>query len=102
MSIMGMGLRIGTMLQQVAGYANSIEVLGSDGEAWMLSGAKSVASMGLRGSFDFTAERSGVVRHRMNQVDRTQEEELATLDVSGWKTSAGAILFPRPEVPAAA
>lgn len=80
MSIMGMGLRIGTMLQQVAGYANSIEVLGSDGEAWMLSGAKSVASMGLRGSFDFAAERSGVVRHRMNQVDRTQEEELAKLE----------------------
>lgn len=29
-------------------------------------------------------------------------DELATLDVSGWKTSAGAILFPRPEVAAAA
>lgn len=29
-------------------------------------------------------------------------DELATLDVSGWKTSAGGILFPRPEVPAAA
>ena len=28
--------------------------------------------------------------------------ELATLDVSGWKTSADGILFPRPEVPAAA
>ena len=27
---------------------------------------------------------------------------LATLDVSGWKTSAGGILFPRPEVAAAA
>jgi len=29
-------------------------------------------------------------------------DELATLDVSGWKTSAGGILFPRPEVAAAA
>lgn len=28
-------------------------------------------------------------------------DELATLDVSGWNTSAGGILFPRPEVPAA-
>ena len=28
-------------------------------------------------------------------------DELATLDVSGWRTSAGGILFPRPEVPAA-
>jgi methionyl-tRNA synthetase len=29
-------------------------------------------------------------------------DELAALDVSGWKTSAGGILFPRPEVPATA
>jgi methionyl-tRNA synthetase len=29
-------------------------------------------------------------------------DELATLDVSGWKTSAGGIMFPRPEVPATA
>jgi methionyl-tRNA synthetase len=29
-------------------------------------------------------------------------DELATLDVSGWKTSAGGILFPRPEVAATA
>ena len=29
-------------------------------------------------------------------------DELATLDVAGWSTAAGAILFPRPEVPAPA
>jgi len=29
-------------------------------------------------------------------------DELATLDVSGWRPGAGGILFPRPEVPAAA
>jgi methionyl-tRNA synthetase len=42
-------------------------------------------------------ERLGSGRGAMPSLD-----ELATLDVSGWKTSAGAILFPRPEVPAAA
>ena len=42
-------------------------------------------------------ERLGSGRDAMPSLD-----ELATLDVSGWKTSAGAILFPRPEVAAAA
>jgi hypothetical protein len=42
-------------------------------------------------------ERLGSGRESMPSLD-----ELATLDVSGWKTSAGAILFPRPEVAAAA
>lgn len=42
-------------------------------------------------------ERLGSGRDTLPSFD-----ELATLDVSGWKTSAGAILFPRPEVPAAA
>ncbi|HEX5870324.1 MAG TPA: methionine--tRNA ligase, partial [Longimicrobium sp.] len=41
--------------------------------------------------------RLGSGRDAMPSLD-----ELATLDVSGWKTSAGAILFPRPEVAAAA
>lgn len=42
-------------------------------------------------------ERLGSGRDGMPGLD-----ELATLDVSGWKTSAGGILFPRPEVAAAA
>jgi methionyl-tRNA synthetase len=42
-------------------------------------------------------ERLGSGRATMPSLD-----ELAALDVSGWKTSAGAILFPRPEVAAAA
>jgi methionyl-tRNA synthetase len=42
-------------------------------------------------------ERLGSGRDAMPALD-----ELATLDVSGWKTSAGGILFPRPEVAAAA
>ena len=42
-------------------------------------------------------ERLGSGRDTLPSLD-----ELATLDVSGWKTSAGGILFPRPEVPAAA
>ena len=79
MSIMGMGYRISTMLQQVAGYSNSIEALGDKGEVWLASGMKSVAGMGLKESFDFAAERSGVVRHRMNQVDQTQAHELEKL-----------------------
>ena len=42
-------------------------------------------------------ERLGSGRDALPSLD-----ELATLDVSGWKTSAGGILFPRPEVAAAA
>ncbi len=42
-------------------------------------------------------ERLGSGRDGMPALD-----ELATLDVSGWKTSAGGILFPRPEVTVAA
>jgi hypothetical protein len=42
-------------------------------------------------------ERLGSGRDTLPSLD-----ELATLDVSGWKTSAGAILFPRPDVAAAA
>jgi methionyl-tRNA synthetase len=42
-------------------------------------------------------ERLGSGRDTLPSLD-----DLATLDVSGWKTSAGGILFPRPEVPAAA
>ncbi|HYR11472.1 MAG TPA: methionine--tRNA ligase [Longimicrobium sp.] len=42
-------------------------------------------------------ERLGSGRDALPSFD-----ELATLDVSGWKPSAGAILFPRPEVAAAA
>jgi methionyl-tRNA synthetase len=38
-------------------------------------------------------ERLGSGRDALPSLD-----ELATLDVSGWKTSAGGILFPRPEV----
>jgi methionyl-tRNA synthetase len=38
-------------------------------------------------------ERLGSGRDGLPSLD-----ELATLDVSGWKTSAGGILFPRPEV----
>ena len=38
-------------------------------------------------------ERLGSGRDSLPSLD-----ELATLDVSGWKTSAGGILFPRPEV----
>ena len=35
-------------------------------------------------------------------ADMPALDDLATLDVSGWRTIAGGILFPRPEVPAAA
>lgn len=42
-------------------------------------------------------ERLGSGRDALPSLD-----ELATLDVSGWKTSAGGILFPRPEVAAPA
>ena len=54
--------------------------------AVMLSPFMPVKMMGLW-------ERLGSGRDGLPSLD-----ELATLDVSGWKTSAGGILFPRPEV----
>lgn len=80
MSIMGMGFRLSTMFTQLAGYFNSIEMLGTDGEKWMLSGFRSVAGMTEKTARQFAVERSGVVRHRFQSVDRTQEQELARLE----------------------
>jgi len=80
MSMMGMGYRLGTMIKQLAGYGNSIAELGSNGERWFASGMKSVAGMGSREATNFAMEKSGVIRHRMMNVDLTQAQELAKLE----------------------
>ncbi|HEX6909587.1 MAG TPA: class I tRNA ligase family protein [Longimicrobium sp.] len=62
-----------------------------------LAAAATLLSPFMPGKMADLWERLGSGRHDLPRLD-----ELATLDVSGWKTSAGGILFPRPEVPAAA
>src|SRR3546814_803325 len=78
MTIMGMGFRLSTILTQTAGYANSIEALGKGGEKWFGIGAKT-AALDPAGSYKFVIERSGEIRHRMEQVDRDMRDALLRL-----------------------
>lgn len=74
----GMGLRATTMVTQIAGYANSTEVVG---EKWMAEAiARSSASP--IDTYRFVMERSGEVRHRMDTLDRDIRTELARLSAS--------------------
>jgi len=65
-SIVGMGLRVSTMLQQTVGYSNSIQRLG---EAAMANGFRLFAS-NPKGMAETVFAKSGEMRHRMNGIDR--------------------------------
>ena len=71
----GMGLRATTMLSQIAGYSNSIEVVG---EAAM---AKAIAQYmrNPKQAHRFVMERSDEVRHRMDTLDRDIRSEIGRL-----------------------
>jgi methionyl-tRNA synthetase len=62
-----------------------------------LAAAATMLSPFMPGKMGELWERLGSGRDALPRLD-----ELARLDVSGWTTSAGGILFPRPEVAAAA
>lgn len=62
----GMGFRVTTALTQVAGYSNSIEVVG---EKWMAEAIARASASPIE-SWNFVRERSGEVRHRMDTLDR--------------------------------
>lgn len=74
----GMGFRLSTVLTQVAGYANSQEVLGG---AWLPNAiAQSVAHP--IETFNFVIERSGEIRHRMETMDRDIGQLMRSLDLN--------------------
>lgn len=65
-AIVGMGFRVSTMLSQVAGFANSIQRLGTvDMAAGLRDFYKDPAGMAA-----FVREKSGEMRHRANDLER--------------------------------
>ena len=79
----GMGLRVTTMLTQIAGYSNSIEVVGE--AAFSQALARTTASP--VETTRFVLQNSGEVRHRMDTLDRDLRTEInrmaATAPVKG-------------------
>jgi hypothetical protein len=65
-AIVGMGFRVSTMFSQVAGFANSIQRLGS---ASMMAGIRDFYK-DPAGMAAFVRERSGEMRHRANDLER--------------------------------
>jgi ADP-Ribosyltransferase in polyvalent proteins/Large polyvalent protein associated domain 22 len=81
----GLGLRASTILVQVSGYANSIEVVG---EKWIAEGIARFAANMIETS-NFVLERSDEVRHRMDTIDRDIRTELSRLTASNPVSKAG-------------
>jgi len=65
-AVVGMGFRVSTMFSQVAGFANSIQRLGS---ASMMAGIRDFYK-DPAGMAAFVRERSGEMRHRANDLER--------------------------------
>lgn len=65
-TIVGMGFRFTTMMTQLGGYSNSIEVVG---EKWVAAGIARAAAHPIH-TFNFVMEKSGEVRSRMDTLDR--------------------------------
>jgi hypothetical protein len=75
-TVVGMGFRIGTIISQLAGYANSAEYVGARwvGEGIVKTTAAPIAS------FRFVMKRSGEIRHRMDSLDRDVRAGLNQLE----------------------
>lgn len=65
-TIVGMGFRFTTMITQLGGYSNSIEVVG---EKWVAAGIAQAAAHPID-TFNFVMEKSGEIRSRMDTLDR--------------------------------
>jgi hypothetical protein len=74
----GMGFRLSTVITQVAGYANSQEVIGGK---W-LANAVAQSAANWAGTFRFVAERSGEIRNRMETMDRDIGQLVRSLDLN--------------------
>lgn len=78
-TVVGMGFRISTMMQQIAGYSNSFEVVGTK---WV-SAAVAQTSRNPIETFNFVMARSGEVRHRMDTLDRDIDAGIKRLAGAG-------------------
>ena len=89
-TMMAMGLRVSTMVQQVAGYANSLQRLGSKD---MLSGMAEFWPNPGRAAEQVYA-LSGEMRHRANNLERDVKANLDKFrGKSTWKASLGRFAF---------
>jgi len=84
----GLGLRATTMVTQIAGYSNSVEVIG---EARMAEGLARF-SANPAAAWRFVTERSGEMRHRMETLDRDIRTEIARLTATNPASKAMAAL----------
>ena len=74
----GMGFRLSTIITQVAGYANSQEVIGG---TWLPNAIAQTAAHPIE-TFRFVADRSGEIRHRMDTLDRDIGQLMRSLDLN--------------------
>jgi hypothetical protein len=74
-TVVGMGLRATTMVSQIAGCANSVEVVG---EAAMAKALTRFAASPVE-TIRFVLERSGEVRARMDTLDRDVRNQIAAM-----------------------
>lgn len=85
----GMGLRATTMVSQIAGYSNSMEVVGEAAMAKALAQFARNPAMAIRS----VMERSDEVRHRMGTLDRDIRTEIARLSNTHPGTKAAALVM---------
>ncbi|MFC0204737.1 hypothetical protein [Novosphingobium soli] len=85
----GMGLRATTMVTQLAGYANSMEVVGEGAMA------KAMAQFyrDIPGHTKAVMERSDEVRHRLNTLDRDIRTEISRLALKDPASKAAAAVL---------
>lgn len=74
----GMGFRLSTVITQVAGYANSQEVIGGK---WLANAVAQSAAHPVE-TFRFVAERSGEIRNRMETMGRDIGQLVRSLDLN--------------------
>ncbi|NOW44170.1 hypothetical protein FHW96_000297 [Novosphingobium sp. SG751A] len=87
-TIVGMGLRITTMVTQLAGYSNSIEVVGEAAMAKAIAQTYKAPIETAR----FVFERSAEMRHRMDTLDRDLRNELAKIEATNALTKSAQAL----------
>ena len=72
-TVVGMGFRATTMVTQIAGYSNSVEVVGAEPLAKAIAQFSSNPVAAVRS----VMEKSGEIRHRMDTLDRDLRSEIA-------------------------
>lgn len=88
-TMVGVGFRVSTMMKHgMTALSNSIGEIGA--KAMTRGAAEFFGSPEkMRRQWDFAIERSGELRHRMNQIDRDVREGLRTLEgETGWRAAA--------------